>query len=203
MAFGKPARCFLIGALAFLPPFDSGAFALEITPADEEKLGAGEVVAQVSPDPAGTAASVSAAIDIQASPEAVWSVMVDCARAPKFVPDLKSCRVLQSDPQGAWDVREHMIDWAWFLPTIRNVFRSEYERPHRLTFHRVDGDLKESDGEWRLEPRNNGSATRVFYTARLAPNGWIPTSWVEDNLRRDIPKVLTALRRECSPIAPR
>jgi hypothetical protein len=199
----KTIRYVLIGALALSPRFVACALALDITPADESKLAAGEVVSQVAPDPAGIAASVSAAIDIQASPDTVWAVMVDCDRAPKFVPDLKSCRVLESDPQGAWDVREHMIDWAWFLPTIRNVFRSDYERPRRLTFHRVDGDLKESDGEWRLEPRNNGSATRVFYSARLAPNGWVPTSWVEDNMRRDIPKVLVALRRECSASAPR
>src|ERR1700687_855698 len=166
----KTARYVLIGALALSPRFASCALAFDITPADEAKLAAGEVVSRVAPDPAGTAASVSAAIDIQAPPEAVWAVMVDCDRAPKFVPDLKSCRILESDPQGAWDVREHMIDWAWFLPMIRNVFRSDYDRPRLLTFHCVDGDLKESDGEWRLEPRNNGSATRVFYVARLAPN---------------------------------
>jgi len=172
--------------------------AIELGPAAEARLGRGETLVDVRIDEAEDAAAVSAAIDIQATPEVVWGVMTDCERAPRFVPDLVSCRVLERDPAGKWDIREHMIDWAWFLPTIRNVFRSDYEPPHRLRFKRVDGDLKRSEGEWRLEPRNGGSATRVHYMALLAPSSLIPASFALSSMRSDVPKVLQALRHECT-----
>jgi hypothetical protein len=113
------------------------------------------------------------------------------------VPDLISCRVLQSDPAGRWDIREHLIDWAWFLPTVRNVFRSDYERPRLLRFKRVEGDLEKSEGEWRLEPLKGGAATRLSYSALLSPRSWIPPSLALSSVKSDVPKVLLALRREC------
>jgi uncharacterized membrane protein len=171
--------------------------AIAIGPAEEARLLAGDVLVEAHIDEAEHAARVSAAIDIAATQEAVWVVMTDCARAPKFVPDLISCRVLQSDPAGRWDIREHLIDWAWFLPTVRNVFRSDYERPRLLRFKRVEGDLEKSEGEWRLEPLKGGAATRLSYSALLSPRSWIPPSLALSSVKSDVPKVLLALRREC------
>ena len=171
---------------------------IAIGSAEEARLAAGDVLVDVHTDDAQDAAAVSAVADITAAPQAVWAVMTDCDRAPHFVPDLVSCRVLERDPSGAWDVREHIIDWTWLLPNIRNVFRSDYEPPHRLRFKRVDGDLRLSEGEWRLEPLNGGSATRVYYSALLSPNSWIPASLALSSVRNDVPKIMRALRRECT-----
>ena len=171
---------------------------IAIGSAEEARLAAGDVLVDVHIDDAQDAAAVSAVADITAAPQAVWAVMTDCDRAPRFVPDLVSCRVLERDPSGAWDVREHIIDWTWLLPNIRNVFRSDYEPPHRLRFKRVDGDLRLSEGEWRLEPLNGGSATRVYYSALLSPNSWIPASLALSSVRNDVPKIMRALRRECT-----
>lgn len=172
--------------------------AITIDASAEARLAAGAVLVEAMVDEAEGAARVSAVIDIAAPPEAVWAVMTDCDRAPKFVPDLVSCRILESDPNGAWDVREHIIDWAWFLPNVRNVFRSEYEPPRVLRFKRVDGDMARSEGEWRLEPRNGRAGTRLFYMALLSPKSWIPPSMALSSVRSDVPKVLSALRRECT-----
>jgi hypothetical protein len=40
---------------------------------------------------------VGAAILINAPVEHVWKVLVDCPRAPDFVPGLKNCKVLQKN----------------------------------------------------------------------------------------------------------
>jgi hypothetical protein len=172
--------------------------AIAIGPGEDARLHAGAVLVEAKVDEAEGAARVSAAIDIAAAPDKVWAVMTDCARAATFVPDLVSCRILESDPNGAWDVREHIIDWAWYLPNIRNVFRSDYEPPRVLRFRRIDGDMARSEGEWRLEPLNGGSATRLSYTALLLPKSWIPPSLALSSVRSDVPKVLLALRRECT-----
>lgn len=189
----------LTSLLALSAPAEA---ALEIGAEEEARLARGETLVDVRLDEVEEAAAVSAVIDIAAPPEIVWAVMTDCARAPRFVPDLVSCRVLERDPAGAWDIREHMIDWAWFLPTIRNVFRSDYEPPFRLRFARSDGDLSRSEGEWRLEPRNGGTATRVHYMALLAPSSVVPVSLALPSVRSDVPKVLEALRRESTEPRP-
>lgn len=183
--------------LALLAPSAAQA-EIAIGHPEEARLAAGDVLVDVHVDEAQDAANVAAVADIAAKPETVWAVMTDCERAPRFVPDLVSCRVLERDPAGAWDIREHIIDWTWFLPNIRNVFRSDYEAPHRLRFKRVDGDLRLSEGEWRLEPLNGGAATRVYYTAMLSPNSWVPASFALSSVRSDVPKILRALRRECT-----
>lgn len=172
--------------------------AITIDASAEARLAAGGVLVEAAVDDAEEAARVSAVVDIAAPPETVWAVMTDCAKAPNFVPDLVSCRILESDPRGTWDVREHIVDWAWFLPNVRNVFRSDYQRPRVLRFKRVDGDMARSEGEWRLEPLKSGAATRLSYTALLSPKSWISPSLALSSVKEDVPKVLLALRRECT-----
>jgi uncharacterized protein YndB with AHSA1/START domain len=192
-------RLIALASLCALLVFSVSAHAaITIDTAAEARLAAGGVLVEAAVDEAEEAARVSAVVDIAATPETVWAVMTDCARAPNFVPNLVSCRILESDPGGAWDVREHIVDWAWFLPNVRNVFRSDYERPRVLRFKRVDGDMARSEGAWRLEPLKGGAATRLFYSALLSPKSWIPPSMALSSVKEDVPKVLLALRRECT-----
>lgn len=146
---------------------------------------------------AGDAVAIKASIEIAAPRAKVWAIMTDCARALRFVPGLKSCRVLKRDPAGRWDIREHKVSWMWFLPDVISVFRSDYEPPKRLRFHRIGGTLKRSEGEWRLETMDGGRATRVSYDATVAADIPAPQFVVEAALKRDIAKILRALRREC------
>jgi hypothetical protein len=123
--------------------------------------------------------------------------MTDCARMLHFVPGLTSCRVVEADPQGRWDVREHKINWAWFMPNIRTVFRADYDRPRRIKFRRVGGDLKRSEGEWQLVPHAEGPGTRLLYNAILAADVPAPDFVVVAAIRNDMAKVLRQLRAEC------
>jgi uncharacterized protein YndB with AHSA1/START domain len=157
-------------------------------------------VVTLSPAPGGDATQIHAAIDIPAPAAAVWSIMTDCAHTMHFVPGLERCRVLERDPAGRWDIREHDIAWMWFLPRIHSVFRSDYEPPKRLRFRRVAGTLKRNEGEWRLIPLAGGG-TRVNYDATMAANIPAPEFMVENALKRDIATVLRRLKRECRSAA--
>jgi uncharacterized membrane protein len=157
-----------------------------------------EPTVTVVPAAADDTVEIKASIEIAAPRAKVWAIMNDCARALRYVPGLKSCRVLERDPAGRWDIREHRISWMWFLPDVKSVFRSDYEPPKRLRFQRISGTLKRSDGEWRLENIDGGSATRVSYAATLSADIPAPNFLVEAALKRDIAKVLRGLRRECT-----
>lgn len=141
----------------------------------------------------GSSGIIRAAIDIAAPRDTVWRTMTDCGLAPKLSPSLKSCRVLERDPKGRWDVREN-ISRRTFVPAVRNVYRQDYEPPTRITFRRTDGDLQAFEGEWRLT--QVGDKVRVTYEARVTAPFSVPQWAARMALRYEIPTALLALRRE-------
>ena len=86
------------------------------------------------------------------------------------------------------------------LPTIRFVFRADYQRPRRIDFRRVSGDLKEEEGSWLLEATPDGSATILEYEVYVDPGFWVPQALIRRSLRKDLPAALAALRVQVESI---
>ncbi len=188
----------MVLALALQPP---AASALEpgwlTAPGVQRRLAAGEIVVEptTAVDPARPRGGVRAAVLIRARPEAIWSVMTDCAQALLFVPGLRRCRRLAGAPDGRWEDFEQEIRYAWYLPSVVYVFRADYQRPRRIEFHRISGDLKEQQGTWLLSTTADGSATVVQYEMYLDPGFWVPQFLVNRTLRKDLPAALAGLRK--------
>jgi uncharacterized membrane protein len=186
---------FLIGALIASGP----AFASDLPDRAQTALAHGRPYVEVKPEGDGSSGVILAAIDVAAPQAVVWSVMTDCELAPKMVANLESCRILARDPQGRWDIREE-ITRTTFTPSVRTVYREDFDPPRRMAFHRTEGDLKVFEGEWRLEP--HGEGVRVTYeahcTAPFAVPGWV----ARIALRHDVPMALLALRREAMARTP-
>jgi carbon monoxide dehydrogenase subunit G len=171
----------------------SSAGAVDLPERAEAALDRGQPWVEVRPDADGRSGVIRAAIDVAAPQGVVWSVMTDCDLAPKLVPRLKSCRILERDPQGRWDIREE-VSRPTFTPSVRTVYREDFEPNRQMNFHRTGGDLTVFEGEWRLEPHGDG--VRVTYEARVAAPFAVP-GWVARlALRHDVPMALLALRRE-------
>jgi len=184
-------------ALVFLlEPAAADAQSVWVTdPAIQQRLTAGEVVVAASAiDPAQPRGRVRAAVRIPAAPEEIWRVVTDCHEALSFVPGLRRCRRLDGAADGSWQDVEHEMRYSWLLPTVRYVFRADYDRPHRIDFHRISGNLKQEEGTWLFTPTADGAATVVEYEVYVDPGFWIPQALVARSLRRDIPAVLTGLR---------
>jgi uncharacterized protein YndB with AHSA1/START domain len=153
----------------------------------------GDPVVQVETDDKANAAHVRASIDIAAAPLVVWKVLTDCARMPQIFPNLESCRIVEKDPEGRWDVRENVIDWAVLMPKLRTVVRNTFEVGRRLTFKRVSGNMRVSDGEWTLERHAHG--TRLSYNALVAPDFPVPQFLIEQAVHNDMPNLLRAIQK--------
>jgi hypothetical protein len=179
---------------AALLAFASPAQALDLPPRAEAVLQRGRPFVEVKPAPDGSSGEILGAIDIPAPLEAVWATITDCSLAPKMATDLKSCRVLERDPGGRWEVREH-VSKGGLIPPVRSVFRSDYDKPHLIRFHRIGGDLAVLEGEWRLSRLPDGEV-RVIYENRVAAPFRIPGAIARMVLRHDVPAALLALRRE-------
>jgi uncharacterized protein YndB with AHSA1/START domain len=186
-------------SLTALPPA-ARALAAEsgwiTSPQVQRRLLAGEIVVETpaAVDPERPRGRVRAAVLIRSRPEAIWRVMTDCAQLLLFVPGLKRCRRVAGAADGRWEDIEQEIRYSWYLPTVVTVFRADYDRPRRIDFHRVSGDLKEEQGTWMLEATADGSATVVEYEMTLDPGFWVPQFLVDRSLRRDLPAVLAGLR---------
>ena len=181
----------LLLLMALAAAGSAGAF--DLPPRAEAVLDRGHPWIDVRPDVDGHSGLVRAAVDIAASKETVWSLMLDCDAALRMVANLKSCRVIERDPQGRYDVREQ-VSGAPFLPPVRNVYRSDYDRPNRIRFHRTGGDMTVFDGEWRLTSRLDG--VRVTYEARASAPFAVPGWLARATLRHEVPAALSALKRE-------
>ncbi len=165
-------------------------------PAVQRRLAEGEVVVQAATavDPDRPRGRVRAAVLIRARPEAVWAVIIDCREALKFVPGLRLCRQIDAAPDGRWADVEQEINYSWFMPTVHNVLRADCDRPRRIDFHRISGDLRQEEGTWLLTPAADGSATVVEYEMYLDPGFWIPRFLVNRSLLKDLPAALAGLR---------
>ncbi len=177
------------------------AAAAEGLSADQlSRLKSGEALVAVEEDSGEADGHITAVIDIATNPHRVWQVMTDCARAPKFLASLKSCKVLQLGPASGsgvvWDIREHRSNWMSLLPETISVFRSDYVQDKEIRFERVSGNLRFLKGSWRLEPLSGGAGTRLRYDTRIGVSGPVPGFMVRSALESDVPKFLGALRTE-------
>ncbi len=160
-------------------------------------LGRGEIVveAEVTRDKPG--GEVRAAVEIDASPEEVFRTLTDCSKALIFVPHLEHCQVLETAPDGSWQIVEHQVDHGWFAPTSRYVFRAEYEDFRRIRVSRVSGDLRVNQGTWEFTPSPDGASTIVTYDAHVVPRSYVPRWLLRSALRSDLPALLEGLRSTC------
>jgi Polyketide cyclase / dehydrase and lipid transport len=72
------------------------------------------------------------------------------------------------------------------------VMRATYDPPSKVSIERISGDLRTLRGSWEL--KSDGDYTIAHYMVDLAPGFWVPNWIVRTALRRDLPKMLRALR---------
>ena len=132
-----------------------------------------------------------AEFDIAAPISIVWAVLIDCDTAPQHVPGMQSCKVLEQDRAGLWDIREHRVKLPWFPLVLRNVVRSDYEPLTRLRYQKARPDGQRLDGDWRLTPINGGASTRIVYVGYLTGVLPIPELILRAYVREGIEAVRT------------
>lgn len=162
---------------------------------------AGGIVAEVRPEPGKAAGVMHGSVEIAAPPKVVWDTLRDCARAGRMAAGVRSCRVVEADPAGRWDVREMTVRWSALTPSFRTVFRSDYDPPNSIRFRCTDGEV-ECRGEWRLTPTEAGG-TRVVYDNRATSPFALPAAISRAAMRRDLARALKGLKQEAEARTPR
>ncbi|HVY64303.1 MAG TPA: SRPBCC family protein [Gammaproteobacteria bacterium] len=136
---------------------------------------------------------IKLAIDVAAPPQAIWDVLRACQIAPEYVPNVQSCRRLEVLDNGRAELFVQVIKPIFFVPAFEHVFRLDYTPYTRIDVHRVSGPIAHMDGTWWLLPQPGGH-TLLVYDLALDPGFPIPRFLVRATLRRDLPKVMQAVR---------
>jgi hypothetical protein len=141
-----------------------------------------------------------AAIRIHASRAAVWAIVSSCPEALKIVPGLEVCDVLELAPDASWARIRQVMEYSWLLPRVRIEVKASYQQPAAMTFERVGGDLVGLRGAWDLQ--SDGEYTIARYNLVFESGIWVPQWILRAVLKRDLPKMLQALRKNAESTAP-
>lgn len=171
-----------------------------LTPDELEKVEHRQVVIRAKLDSAQRRGTVRAAVRIDAPPAVVFGMMTRCADAVKYVPHMRQCRVRARAADGSWQLVEHQIDFGWYAPRIDYVFRAELQADRSIDFRQVSGDFKANEGRWELEAADDGRRTLLRYRAYIDPPGYIPNWLARSTFRRELPQMLTELRKLCEAV---
>jgi hypothetical protein len=189
------AHAAVVAVLVVLLSWSGGAAAVDAEPdtawIDRAALDKGQV--QVSARTEHLTVHIKVAISIAAPPQAIWDVLKACNIAPEYVPNVVSCRSIERLDGGRAELFVQAVKPAFFIPTFEHVFRLDYEPFTRIGVHRVSGPLERMDGDWWLLPQADGKILLVYELA-IDPGIPVPRFFVRATLKRDIPKILTAVR---------
>jgi ribosome-associated toxin RatA of RatAB toxin-antitoxin module len=167
------------------------ADAPELSWIDRTALEAGEVIEQT--DKQGGTISIDTAVLVRASPEAIWEVLTACELGPEYVPNVVSCRSIEKVDGGRAEFFEQTVKPAFFLPRFEHVFRLDYDPYRRIDVHEVSGPIEYLEGSWWLLPEPPDRILLV-YSLEVNPGFPIPRFVLRASLKRDVPRILRAVR---------
>jgi len=138
---------------------------------------------------------------VKASPDVVWSVLTDYTNLSKFLPNVVSSRVIES--QGNRKVVEQVDVRQVLLVSKRSRFRTENieTAKKRIDFRLLEGDVKTLQGHWQIDPvavYPGAPATQVLLTQEITaePGAGIPKGLFYNLFRNGLNESLTAISQE-------
>jgi len=146
----------------------------------------------ISMDSSEASGIATASIRIHATQETLWNILTSCAEALQIVPGLKLCAVEETAADLSWQRIRQVMDYSWFTPRVSYEVRASYTRPGGIAFEKVAGDLIRLRGSWGLT--RDGEYTVAHYVLDFEPGFWVPRWFVRAALKRDLPRMLRALR---------
>jgi uncharacterized membrane protein len=160
------------------------------TSQQKEILAAGEIVFLEPESPY----LFKAAVQIDAPASAVWAVMRDQERIPNYVKSVRESRILETGEN--WEIVEQKLKLHPLLPRFNFVFKEMYGPGYLIQFERVSGSFKEVQGWWRLDQNESVESVTLVYTTYVDIGWFIPKSWIQQGINKDVPELLIAFRNE-------
>ncbi|MBD2230196.1 SRPBCC family protein [Phormidium tenue] len=138
---------------------------------------------------------IVASTQISATVDQVWQVLTDYNNLSSFIPNLSHSQRL-SHPDGG--IRLEQIGSQCFLNIkfcARVVLDMVEAFPRELRFSMVEGDFRQFEGKWTLEPVKDvaGELVCLGYDLVIRPPRAMPVALIERHIRNDLSRNLKAI----------
>ncbi|MBE9156778.1 SRPBCC family protein [Nodosilinea sp. LEGE 06152] len=182
-----------LGAVdAAVADIESGAAGLDLGP-DFGTPAAGVTIQTEKLE--GQQRRILAVTDIPFTAEQVWQVLTDYDNLSSFIPNLSLSQRL-NHPEGG--IRLEQIGSQCFLNIkfcARVVLDMVEAFPKELRFSMVEGDFRQFEGRWTLEPVVDAQkkVVRLGYDLTIRPPRAMPVALIERHIRHDLTRNLKAI----------
>jgi ribosome-associated toxin RatA of RatAB toxin-antitoxin module len=137
---------------------------------------------------------IHALTDLPFTAEQLWQILTDYDNLASFIPNLTRSRRL-SHPEGG--IRIEQVGSQGFLNVkfcARVVLDAVEHFPNELRFSMVEGDFRQFEGQWTLEPMAGPTPrTRLGYDLLICPPRAMPAGLIERHIRNDLIRNLHAI----------
>ncbi len=131
---------------------------------------------------------------VRCRPEQIWQILSDYNSAPSIFHTLKKCQLLAD--KGSTKLMHHEIRPSGLMATFHYDLEVKETGHRMLEWHRVNGDFKEVEGFWKLEPADAGRSTLVTYASYVNGGIFMPQALIKRQFRIDMPAVMMALKNQ-------
>jgi ribosome-associated toxin RatA of RatAB toxin-antitoxin module len=202
----RTSQFLLVGSLSVLTSMTTGAIApaqAQLFNSPVDRLPTAERVTLRSGKPVvtGQNGSYVAKLLVTASPDVVWSVLTDHNNYSRFLPNVASSKVLQSN--GNRKIVEQVDERQIFLMNVRSRLRSAVTetKKQRIDFRLINGDLKELQGSWQIEPvapYRGAKPNQILITqeVKAQPKSGTPKGTFYNIFKSSLAETMNAFRQE-------
>lgn len=127
----------------------------------------------VDGDAKGEGITIQASAEVQASPRTVWNVITDYDHLARFVPFMRSSRIVQRDEQRLIVEQAGELGVVFFKQPVNVTLSVVESAPVRVQARAIGGNLKEMEGVYSVEVLPSGY-TRLSYSGRVVPDFAVP-----------------------------
>ena len=144
---------------------------------------------------------ISASVVIPQPIDQVWNVITDYERLADFIPNLTTSRLVKNS-EGR--IRLEQIGAQCFLKIkfcARVVLDMTESFPNKVSFCMKEGDFKQFEGAWYLQPSDDEATTLLSYDLLVKPPLAMPAGLIERHLCHNLTQNLIAVRQRTLELA--
>jgi len=120
----------------------------------------------------GDLVTMSASAVMQVDPRIAWAVLTDYDHLAKFIPDMKSSRVVWREGNKLRVEQKGDVGFFFYKEPVNVTMEVLEEPPRRVTAHAIEGNIRALQTRYDLEPSDSG--LKLDYTGHFEPDFVIP-----------------------------
>jgi ribosome-associated toxin RatA of RatAB toxin-antitoxin module len=139
--------------------------------------------------------TVEVSAEMPVDPRSVWSVITDYDHLARFIPYMRSSRVLQRDADRVIVEQTGELVFLFFHQPVEATLEVVEYPPTHVAARAIGGNLKALEGRYAIESLPSGY-TRLSYSGRLVPDFDVPPVIGRIALQRVMARQFDAMVRE-------